>query len=243
MLTDPEGARLAHDVLGTGTFNVVDAATVGARHGAAGFLLTDWGDNGHWQPLPVSYLGFAYGAALGWDYGSNREIDIAATAGRYAFRDSQGIMGRLAYDLGNIYEESDIRVANGTILFYLLQIQPHEMEEQRKRLLAGELSDPSDFEGMRTRIDEVMAPLDQAEMDRADAELVRAEFTWVADMLRHACGRALWLLDGAPTPNETLATEAGELIDRYQILWLARNRPGGYLESVARMEAMRDDYL
>ena len=40
-----------------------------------------------------------------------------------------------------------------------------------------------------------------------------------------------------------LWTQAGELIDRYQILWLARNRPGGYLESVARMEAMRDDYL
>ena len=33
------------------------------------------------------------------------------------------------------------------------------------------------------------------------------------------------------------------MIGRYQILWLARNRPGGYRESVAHMEAMRADYL
>ena len=88
-----------------------------------------------------------------------------------------------------------------------------------------------------------MTPLDKAYMDRADADLIRAEFTWAADMLRHACDRALWLLDGAAAPNETLAEEANELIDRYHILWLARSRPGGYRESVARMEAMRDDYL
>ena len=233
--------------IGGRTTNAIDnmrnAAENGLNHGATGYLNTDWGDNGHWQPLPVSYLGFAYGAALGWHYESNRGIDIATAAGRYAFRDSQDIMGRLAYDLGTIYEASDIRVPNGTVLFYLLQTRPDQVEEQRKRLLSGDLSDAADFERMRARIDEVMAPLDQATMDRADAELIHAEFTWAADMLRHACDRALWLLDGAPTPNDTLAAEVEELIDRYQILWLARNRPGGYRESVARMEATRDDYL
>ena len=233
--------------IGGRTTNAIDnmrnAAENGLNHGATGYLNTDWGDNGHWQPLPVSYLGFAYGAAMGWHYESNRDIDIATAAGRYAFRDSQDIMGRLAYDLGNIYEASDIRVPNGTVLFYLMQTRPEKVEEQRKRLLAGDLSDPANFERMRARIDEVMAPLENAQMDRADAELLRAEFTWAADMLRHACDRALWLLDGALAPNETLAAEAEDMIGRYQILWLARNRPGGYRESVAHMEAMRADYL
>ena len=35
----------------------------GLKHGAVGYLNTDWGDRGHWQVLPVSYLGFAAGAA------------------------------------------------------------------------------------------------------------------------------------------------------------------------------------
>ena len=235
------------NTVGGRTTNAVDnmrnAAENGLNHGATGFLITDWGDNGHWQPLPVSFLGFGYGAALGWHYESNRDLDIAAAVGRFAFRDSQDIMGRLAYDLGNVYEESDIRIHNGTILFSVLQTRPDQVEKAKKNLLSGDLNDRRAFERMRARIDEVVAPLAQAQMDRADAELVRAEFTWAADTLRHACDRALWLLDGALTPNEELGAEAEELINRYQILWLARNRPGGYSESVSRLQAMRDDYL
>jgi len=235
------------NTVGGRTTNAVDnmrnAAENGLNHGATGYLITDWGDNGHWQPLPVSYLGFAYGAALGWHFEGNRDIDVPTAVSRYAFRDRQDIMGRLAHDLGNIYETSDIRLHNGTILFFLLQTRPDQFDQKRKELLAGELSNRGDFQRMRARIDEVMTPLDKAHMDRADADLIRAEFTWAADMLRHACDRALWLLDGAAAPNETLAEEANELIDRYHILWLARSRPGGYRESVARMEAMRDDYL
>jgi hexosaminidase len=235
------------NTVGGRTTNAVDnmrnAAENGLNHGATGYLITDWGDNGHWQPLPVSYLGFAYGAALGWHFEGNRDIDVPTAVSRYAFRDRQDIMGRLAHDLGNIYETSDIRLHNGTILFFLLQTRPDQFDQKRKELLAGDLSNRGDFQRMRARIDEVMTPLDKAHMDRADADLIRAEFTWAADMLRHACDRALWLLDGAAAPNETLAEEANELIDRYHILWLARSRPGGYRESVARMEAMRDDYL
>jgi hexosaminidase len=222
--------------------NMRNAAENGLNHGATGYLNTDWGDNGHWQPLPISYLGFAYGAALGWHYESNRDIDIAAAIGRYAFRDSQDIMGRLAYDLGNVYEASDIRMHNGTILFYLLQTRPDKVAEQAKKVLAGDIYDRDNYRQMRAHVDQVMAPLSEAQMDRPDAELLRAEFTWAADMLRHACDRALWLLDDAPRPSEELAMQAEDLIGRYQMLWHARNRPGGFHDSVARMEAMRADY-
>ncbi len=43
--------------------NLKSAAENGLAYGAVGYLNTDWGDNGHWQPLPVSYLGMAMGAA------------------------------------------------------------------------------------------------------------------------------------------------------------------------------------
>jgi len=235
------------NTVGGRTANAIDnmrnAAENGLNHGATGYLNTDWGDNGHWQLLPISYLGFAYGAALGWHYESNRDIDIAAATGRYAFHDRSDIMGRLAYDLGNVYEASDIRLHNGTILFYLLQTRPDEVEKLREKVLAGDISDRTSFEHMRRRIDEVMAPLADAQIDYPDDQLIYNEFVWTADMLRHACDRAIWLLDGAPTPAEKLAAQAEDLIDRYQILWHARNRPGGFRESVARMQAMHADYL
>ena len=42
------------------------AAEAGRKHGAMGYLNTDWGDGGHPQPLAVSYLPYLLGAALSW---------------------------------------------------------------------------------------------------------------------------------------------------------------------------------
>jgi len=50
--------------------NIVDAARVGSTNGADGFLLTDWGDNGHWQPLVISLPSMVRGAVAAWSGGS-----------------------------------------------------------------------------------------------------------------------------------------------------------------------------
>ena len=60
--------------------NLLDAAEVGTKEGAAGYLITDWGDNGHMQPPSVSWLPLSYGAAVSWCHAANRDIDIAAAA-------------------------------------------------------------------------------------------------------------------------------------------------------------------
>jgi N-acetyl-beta-hexosaminidase len=56
-----------------GFANLRAAAENGLRYGATGYLITDWGDNGHWQVLPVSYPGFMAGAAMAWNVGGARE--------------------------------------------------------------------------------------------------------------------------------------------------------------------------
>ena len=52
--------------------NLKDAADQGLAHGAIGYLNTDWGDHGHLQYLPISYLGLVAGAAYSWCIASNR---------------------------------------------------------------------------------------------------------------------------------------------------------------------------
>ncbi len=47
--------------------NLRNAGVQGLAAGATGFLNTDWGDNGHLHYLPVSYLGFLYGACSSWN--------------------------------------------------------------------------------------------------------------------------------------------------------------------------------
>ena len=46
--------------------NLLHAAKVGRKHGAIGYLNTDWGDGGHPQPLAVSWLPYLVGAAVSW---------------------------------------------------------------------------------------------------------------------------------------------------------------------------------
>ncbi len=80
--------------------NLREAAEQGERHGAVGYLMTDWGDAGHPHPLPVSYLGFAWGAALSWCRASNESLDLTRALDLHVFYDAAGVMGQLAYDLG-----------------------------------------------------------------------------------------------------------------------------------------------
>lgn len=46
--------------------NLRAAARAGVKHNAQGFLITDWGDTGHWQQWPISAHGIAHGAHAAW---------------------------------------------------------------------------------------------------------------------------------------------------------------------------------
>lgn len=226
--------------------NMRNAAHNGLKHGAVGFLNTDWGDNGHWQPLPVSYLGLAVGAAYSWAFDANCPLSIPDALSRFAFRDPTNIMGRLAYDLGDIYRLTGISMHNASVLFRVLQSPPSTLIEWLRN---HEVADPT----LRLRtvldaIDGLMGNLSHADMQRADAELIRREFAWAANMLRHACWRAIWVLGlkrdaGSDPLRQWLLQEADKLLPEFAAIWHARNRDGGFARSIARLEKMRADYL
>ena len=227
--------------------NLRNAAANGLTHGAVGFLNTDWGDEGHWQPLPVSYLGFAYGAAVAWGYQANREMDIAAALDAFVFHDEAGEMGRLAHDLGNVYQEIGVFSGNASALFNVLQMTPSKIAGY-----INPINDKTDLirrvEATLQRIDEITDCLPKARMRRVDAGLVAAEFAWAADLLRHACRRSLWAVDisrGSEnlTVRHQLLADADRLIAEHASIWHARNRSGGFKDSVARFQQMRDDYV
>ena len=70
--------------------NARSAAIAGRQHGAIGYLMTDWGDYGHLQYLPVSAAGFIAGAAYSWCAESNDPLPLARLLDRYAFDDRAG---------------------------------------------------------------------------------------------------------------------------------------------------------
>jgi hypothetical protein len=222
--------------------NVSNAVMAGRATGAIGVLTTDWGDNGHLQPLPVSYLGFAVGAAFSWNSATadHGRLDIPALLGLHAFADQAGVMGRLAYNLGNAYLRTRVPLHNASALFHLLVFADRDRPHQALQHLTVR-----HLEETQAYIDEVMAPLGDALMARPDAEIILEEFRWVADMLRLACRLGTLRLPiglGAPVSalparsRNELGVELRMLIGRHRKLWQHRNRPGGLDDSAARLE-------
>ncbi|HEX9018934.1 MAG TPA: glycoside hydrolase family 20 zincin-like fold domain-containing protein [Anaerolineaceae bacterium] len=215
--------------------NLLNAAENGIKYGTIGYLNTDWGDRGHWQVPPVSELGFVAGAAYSWALDANRGLDIPAVVSRFAFEDPSGAMGRVAYDLGNVYLTPGVKIGNGSLLFWALQTPLAEAAKYRVPQAA--------LDATMDAINTAMAPLDSAPMGRADAALVRREFHNTARLLRHAVKRAALLNDGAHSAvRKELAADMDDIIREYRELWLARARQGGLVDSVARLETAAQDY-
>src|SRR5262249_52466424 len=80
--------------------NLRRAADAGRKHGATGYLITDWGDGGHPQPLAVSWLPFAAGAALAWCGKSFDELALVPVLSRDVFQDPSQRIARAALQLG-----------------------------------------------------------------------------------------------------------------------------------------------
>lgn len=249
---DADGARFAGAGIefwvcpGTSTWNTIagrtdaclgnlsNAAMNGLKHGATGYLNTDWGDNGHWQYLPVSYLGFMAGAAASWSANNSGFESLPGALDLHAFNDSAGIMGQLAYDLGNAYRKIGKRAFNSTLYWQALAY-PLENPGIIDNVTRDEIAQA------RAVAEKALADIQQARMSISDADLVKAEFIQAARMIMLGCDRADLRFDIQEGKDVTqrkaaLADQIREIIAEHERLWLARNRIGGLADSKKKLE-------
>ncbi len=210
--------------------NLLNAAENGLAHGAIGYLITDWGDNGHHQPLPVSYLGYGYGAAVSWCLQSNRDIDIALAISRHMFEDASGAAGKLAYDIGNVYRLFATRTFNAT---------PYGLGTLRPLAQLSIKTNKAEIKAALKEIDRLAKRVANLEMDRTDADLLVHEFLFVLSLMRYGVQR-IALSETKETARKPLITELRAdlrlLIKEHRKVWLARNRPGGLDDSIKNLQ-------
>jgi hypothetical protein len=225
--------------------NLRAAAVAGGEAGAAGYLVCDWGDNGHLQPPPVSDLGFLLGAGFAWNAASAREeAEVAALLDAHAFRDRAGELGGAVVALGDAYLAAGGRNFNGTALFYLLLEADRPLARSRAAGVAR-----SGLSEARRRVRAAVAALGRSRSARADGRLVTEELAWVGAGLELACRLGQARLDAGADSSLadlqrgarlSLALRARGLAGRHRVLWLRRSRPGGLAGSVGRLERLRE---
>ena len=99
-----------------GFANLRQAAEAGRKHGAIGYLNTDWGDGGHPQPLAVSYMPYLLGAALSWCARSADEGLLVPVLSRDVFHDPTRQMAEAALALGLAHRKLNYSAPLGTPL-------------------------------------------------------------------------------------------------------------------------------
>ena len=109
--------------------NLRAAAQAGRKHGAIGYLITDWGDGGHPQPLAVSYLPFLAGASLSWCAKTFDEAKLIPVLSRDVFNDPTGNAAKAALALGRAHRKLKFNVPNETPLGTVIAAPPPEQRE------------------------------------------------------------------------------------------------------------------
>ncbi len=224
--------------------NCRNAAEAALDHGALGFLNTDWGDRGHLQQWPVSDPGFAYGAAVPWCLASNRDLDLAAALSTHAFDDSTGGLAAALLTIGDAHRAVTPQIPNHSILamhLYFPQIRVG-------RGITKGITD-AELDTVASRLAEARADVARAKPERADRALLVDEVLWTIDVLELLTDDARARIAGDSTlgsvpqaQRDDFARRLAALTDQHRALWLARNRPGGLVDSVAWLDNLRVAY-
>ena len=189
--------------------NIHNAATAGLKHGAAGLLLTDWGDNGHQQLLAVSLLQIAYAAAASWNLSSvpnpsikeapNWETGIVPAgtkdldrplipflhaASLHLFQDPSKTLAALAYELGLTYERFSWQRFNGSLDWFLFR-EKWDFANYVNRAA------PKDLPKLISSMQKQIAEFRKLRFDHPNAEIIKHEFLLTCAQIIHTCKRTL----------------------------------------------------
>ena len=192
--------------------NMAVAEAAGRRNGAKGFLVTDWGDGGHWQPLAASLPGLILG---GWfaDHGpkANR-MDLEE-----ALDSVMGVpLGGTLLRLGTLYLRGGALRSNASELFRILSND------------RGYSRHPNLTDSVLVEISAVAEGCRHAAAAFTSPTLYGPGAVWAEEIVYMAN-----LVDAACHRRDERRLKA--LREEHRRVWLLRNRPGGLEDSLSKM--------
>jgi len=233
-----------------GFANLREAADAGRRHGAMGYLNTDWGDGGHPQPLAVSYLPYLMGAALSWCAQSADEKLLVPVLSRDIFDDPTQRMARAALALGLAHRQLNYTAINVTPLGTVIAAPAPKTRELACRAglkyyarIAGK-----NIRAAQDEVEQQRALLHGARPRTPAGEILCAEFDLAARMAAQSCKIMLWqqAVAGRRDALAKRLAKAGiaalrELDRDFQAAWPGRNK-GTAAKCAAFLRWRMEDY-
>ena len=213
--------------------NLRSAAAAGKKYGAIGYLITDWGDGGHPQPLAVSWPMLLAGAALAWNAKGFDERKLVPVLSRDVFGDRN--VAHAAIKLGFAHKKLGVRAPNETPLGTVITAPPPEQRELFCRnglkwfskIPARKIhAVPREIEKQRARLN-----LGRRHAIPPKTEILLRELDLAARMAAESCRYMLWqqaCAAGKTAAAKQLARlgirELRKLDKEFNVYWPLRNK-------------------
>ena len=215
--------------------NLRDAAEAGRKHGAMGYLITDWGDGGHPQPLAVSWPLYLFGAGVSWCAKSFDPKLLEPVLSRDVFRDATGHVAKTALALGFAHRKFGCTETNQTPFGTVIAAPPPGRREMfcRNGLKYYARIPAKNIRSALAEIDKQIRILKSLAKGVAapDGKILLRELELAARMAAQSCKIMLWqqaLAAGKITLARRMAAceirELQRLEREFKIFWPLRNK-------------------
>ncbi len=209
--------------------NVDNAVSNGLRYGSIGVLMTDWGDNGHWQHLPISFPGIVYASAKSWNH--EADVDLAKALSMHVLMGEDFESGEALVEIGNAYKATGVSIPNANI-FGAALIWPEKFKERLDEVNLEKL------EKAREILLDARERFLSSSLRRNDSDTLKREIEngvemalFSIDFMLKMRGKEIDLKERFP-----------KLVEGYKATWLLRNREGGLKQSVEKLREV-EKYL
>ncbi len=210
--------------------NIETAIKQGIHQGAAGMLLTDWGDFGHHHFPPISYPTIVLASSLSWNQKVEESFDPIQALNTAYFNGQSPELAKAIHSLSDSTNAFAYQPENRTLLNDLLFANGDKLHDRLHKTSSREL------ESARSAFDELLDTLSSVNEPSESATLEKQELILATKLLRFASEKGLYALDRSSIDRHRLQSTIESLIPEYRLLWLRRNRLGGLDESVAYLK-------
>ncbi len=209
------------------------AAEAGLKHGAQGYLNTDWGDGGHPQPLAVSYVPYLAGASLSWCARSFDEKLLIPVLSRDVFEDATRRAASAALALGFAHTKFNYFAPNVTPFGAVIAAPiPHTREIPCRDGLKYYARIPQkNIQAALGEVEEQRKRLARSRPASSPGRMLMAELDMAARMAAGSCHIMQWqqaLAGGKASLAQHLAQkgvrELVELGAQFRAYWPSRNK-------------------
>ncbi len=209
--------------------NVDNAISNGLKYGSIGVLMTDWGDNGHWQHLPISLPGIVYASAKSWNH--EADIDLSKSLSMHVLMDEGFKSGEALVEIGNAYRATEVNIPNANI-FGAALIWPEKFKEREDEVSVEKL------EKAREILSDAREKFLSSSLRRNDSDILKKEIENGVEMAIFSIDLMLKMKG----KDIDLKERFSKLVEEYKATWLLRNREGGLKQSVEKLRRV-EEYL